>query len=319
MRPKATTKSGQRLSPHKEGNEDDSGNDTGSSFGANGKSRLFGNPSAASEASGHHEDDSDEEENASMASHEEVGSETGILVDEENGDRSSIELNDVLESLGDALYCSMDESESSNVRYIGVMEDRVDFANARPKTKRVLSYNTLFALNADADHNDDDSKRARSNLNGLAASRTATFSLGPPALQESKHTGPLQVIRDESPVISSSDDEELDRQLGEELGHHEEADGSRDNTPVPLLTPPGSPLTIEVDGNTTTVCEWPSNLAVDSAMQAVHELRPLSPASLEHFERDEEDRVPTRQGPAKGSSEATTLTPMLRSIYVGMH
>lgn len=101
-----------------------------------------------------------------------------------------------------------------------------------------------------------------------------------------------------SPTISSSDSDELDQQLIEELEQYvSEQHGSsqtlenREKTPVPLLTPPGSPLTVVLDSGMTTICEWPSNLIVDSAMQAANELRSLSPASLELLEIDEQDRL----------------------------
>jgi len=230
-----------------------------------------------------------------------------------------IELKAILDSLGDVLECSLDESETSNFQYLGVAEDsahrHVDVVATFPKSKRVLSYNTLFALNFEAGHCNDATKRVKCDLKDFPVSAPttllSTFTLGPPALMQS-----CPPLRDESPVISEDDDAELDRQLGSELDEHDFAEEEqRNETPVPLLTPPASPLTIEFNGNPTTVCEWPSNLTVDSAMQAVHELRPMSPASLETLEKEEQNRFSS--GVGESASTTTTLTPLLRSVHVG--
>ena len=67
----------------------------------------------------------------------------------------------------------------------------------------------------------------------------------------------------------SSDNNDLDKRLSEELEGNP-SDPNADNSSVPLLTPPQSPLTIDVG-----VCEWPSNLVVDSAlMTAATDTRP---------------------------------------------
>ena len=121
--------------------------------------------------------------------------------------------------------------------------------------------------------------------------------------------------------ISDEDDEEQDRQLGEEL-REAESQQERENTPVPLLTPPGSPLRLEGDEEgDITVCEWPSNLAVDSAMTATMDLRPPSPENLQTWEQGEEERLmrsadnflSPKPTPDQGSL-SSTLTPMMRSI-----
>lgn len=123
----------------------------------------------------------------------------------------------------------------------------------------------------------------------------------------SSETRPLQKNRCELSYtlpthasLSAIESKDLDRQLEEELTCSTCSDFqvnlfTVDDTkkrPVPLLTPPGSPLTVVLgSGSTTTICEWPSNLIVDSALQAINELRPLSPASLELLERNEQNRV----------------------------
>jgi hypothetical protein len=116
--------------------------------------------------------------------------------------------------------------------------------------------------------------------------------------------------------LSDEDDEEQDRQLGEELRDGEE-ERERESTPIPLLTPPASPLRIDDDEGDTTVCEWPSNLAVDSAIVATMDLRPPSPENLQTWEQEEEERLMNSQVSPKLVSEkavSSSLTPMLRGI-----
>jgi hypothetical protein len=317
VHPKATSPR-KTLSPHQEAeNENESSDDL--SVDVRGRSSSVGAPIAAEAFAGLDEDESSagdkEPEDPSVP--EQIGVETNEetgRIDE--GEQSEFALSEILESLGDALDTDMDESEQAlSVRYIGVMEDREDLITV-PMTKRVLSFNTLSALNRDAGHDSDLQKRARVNLKDEAPSGTsllASFSLGLPALQDTPLKRRSLTLNNGSPVVSNSDEEALDNRLGEELDdpEYEQAE-SRERTPVPLLTPPGSPLTVEVDGGgTTTICEWPSNLVVDSAMQAVTELRPMSPASLETLERDEEART--------AESDTTTLTPMLRSVDIRIH
>lgn len=170
--------------------------------------------------------------------------------------------------------------------------------------KRPLSSCSFGALFVE--DGDSSSKRQKSSELPFMPSLT----LGPSALGPNS----LQMRQKGSPISTSDDDEEdLDRRLSEELDPEARVP-SRENTPVPLLTPPASPLTIEFQGSTATVCEWPSNLAVDSALTAVSILRPMSPESLEQLEIDEEQRV----GSYNKGAEPSTLTPLLRSIYVGI-
>jgi hypothetical protein len=106
------------------------------------------------------------------------------------------------------------------------------------------------------------------------------------------------------------DDAELDRQLGSELDEHD-TDEERDESPVPLLTPPASPLTVEINGACATVCEWPSNLTVDSAMMAVNDLDPASLAALEKTDQGQE-----WYRKENTNRETTKLTPLLRGFCV---
>jgi len=279
-------------------------------------SSPFDEEDPSNPASSSKDDDDEESDSGGDKEDEEDGYHLGGLDAKGSAADESpdTELKGMLDSVGDILDSNLDESETSNFQYIGVAEDghrsTVDIVPALPKSKRVLSYNTLFALNREASHSNDTTKRMkRYDLKDWPASAPTTlfssFSLGPPAMQ---HLPPL---RDESPIISDEDDSELDRQLGSELDEQDN-DEEQDGSPVPLLTPPASPLTVEVDGASTTVCEWPSNLTVDSAMLAVND---LDPASFETFEMSEQDQETYRI--ENGASEATSITPLLRSVYVG--
>jgi len=332
LRPKATSPERPALSPHdEEGSDIESDSDsTASSVGARGVAFSLGTPSALSDASPNASNESEEENDGEEASDDESDEDAmneDVSVDIA-GDRSDDnaeedegvadvedELSGLIESLADqsASFALSDQVDLSLLeRCIGVKEDREDPITI-PKAKRVLSFNTLAALNAAANHSDDSPKRFKKQDCG-ALSPLPPLSLGPAALSDTADPRSLK-HRQSSPVITSSDEEEeLDGQLRDELGGKEDS-GSRENTPVPLLTPPASPSTVEVDGNTTTICEWPSNLYVDSALQAVSELRPMSPDSLQDFEREEEDRV-AKEPVETGDIEASTLTPLLRGIYV---
>jgi len=150
------------------------------------------------------------------------------------------------------------------------------------RQKRVLSSNTLAALNQQVNHHIDSTKRMRCSRS-YSKVKICTIpipipeiTLGIEALDQIIQPLPQQyLIRDDySPLIlsSSSSEEEEDEMLSEELeekSHNGTMGG--DNSPIPLLTPPQSPRTIdddtEVIGATMmTVIEWPSNLVMDSAV-----------------------------------------------------
>lgn len=326
LRPKAySPKRPSPLSPHPEEFEDDAQYDS-HSIGARGVAFSLGTPSAMSDGSflDNESEESDDESFDAEESHDDVGQQEmyGSEYEEENNAEED-ELSDILESLADRSYptdlekdISVDE-RNYFIGLIGDMEDRYDTVNV-PKTKRVLSVGQLVSL---LTKREDDSgtppKRLKvSTEQGTEKPDLVDFSLGPAATaRETSITRCLSKVRLESPFISSSseEDEALDSQLRDELGYHEES--SRENTPVPLLTPPGSPLTFEFDGDKGTFCEWPSNLAVDSALTSSYELRPMSPESLQDFEENEENRVLNHMT-GKHDTETTTLTPMLRGIYV---
>ena len=186
-----------------------------------------------------------------------------------------VELRGILDSLDDILDCNMDESEGSNFQYIGVTEDarRVDYITTFPKFKRVLSYNALFSKKRENCYSGDAGKRMKWDYPSLAQTTLfSTFSLGSPQQNF------LPNYREDSPIISIEADAALDSRLCSEL---EEC--RRDESPVPLLTQPESPLTVEMNGTHATVCEWPSNLTFDSAILAADA---LDPAALETRDKE---------------------------------
>jgi len=106
--------------------------------------------------------------------------------------------------------------------------------------------------------------------------------------------GPLPSYSSSS-EFSSSDDEVV-AQLAQELIEYtsptpSEA-GATPIAPIPLLTPPASPIPIRSDESGQPLIEWPSNLAVDNALTAASKLHPLSLSSLVQLEEDNECEEP---------------------------
>jgi hypothetical protein len=228
------------------------------------------------------------------------------------------ELTEIMVSIGDALELVLDESESSSrLCYLGVMKDMETSATLMRGPKRVLCQ-----PDDRSDCFGEMCKKARSVTIDLPTTIRPITLLQNSLMEHAARSCTLSSlfamkVREDSPALmSSDDDDDLDRQLGEELGDQYQGDGQE--TPVPLLTPPGSPLTVEWEGAATTLCEWPSNLIVDSALQAVNELRPMSPTSLENLERDEHDRIVAFSSSNNSGVEVmmiTPATPMLKSVY----
>lgn len=132
------------------------------------------------------------------------------------------------------------------------------------------------------------SRKAKS-LQDIVPPFLPTLSLGRSALADDEYY--------RAQNYNSSDDEEddeaVDNQLAEELMDGITSnDPNGDSSPVPLLTPPASPTRFEIENSSAPdsqkiiVCEWPSNMAVDNALTAVNELRPMSPSSLEKLEEE---------------------------------
>lgn len=338
VHPKATTPPARTsLSPLEE--EDASDDSTESSIGARGVALSLGTGSVSSDSSAEEMDDVDddvggeeEEETVSTGSaHYEVDDgysgekEDSEVGDEEDEDDFEHELSGLLETLDCIQESSDQDDDAGSERQIGVTLDRDDLINI-PKTKRVLSFNTLTALNTEIGVIRDSPKRSKVEAERCSGLPLLAFSLGLPAMtDDTTKDARLEFrFRRESPLVSSSDEEELDRQLEAELGGDRgddnrvrgSADGggdggstsSRENSPVPLLTPPESPVVFEMNGDkNVTMCEWPSNLVVDSALTsvAINEIEPLTPSALEDFERDDSERPVV---------QASTLTPLLRGI-----
>lgn len=242
-----------------------------------------------------------------------------VLSDSDFNESPDIELKEIFKSLDDGLDRNADESETSKYQYIGVAEDsnlNLDLVTMIPKAKRMLPNKALIALDRGSPGNSGATKRAKPNnvkecmLHIPSTSLLSSFFLGPPMLQC------IFSYDDESTATPDDDDANLDQQLGRELHTWNQAvENEQNETLVPLLTPPDSPLSIDLDGNPSTVCEWPSNLAIDSAMQAVNQLKPMSPSSLDTLAWNEQERNLSRIMII--ANDPTTLTPQLKSVFVG--
>mmetsp|Transcript_25098 Transcript_25098/g.35772 ORF Transcript_25098/g.35772 Transcript_25098/m.35772 type:complete len:434 (+) Transcript_25098:123-1424(+) len=90
-----------------------------------------------------------------------------------------------------------------------------------------------------------------------------------------------------SPI--SEEGEAVDNRMRDEL-RESDLIQVRESTPVPLISPPPSPLRVESDQGPTTVCEWPCNLVIDNALTAVRRMRAPSPDTLSQLEAEEEQR-----------------------------
>lgn len=140
------------------------------------------------------------------------------------------------------------------------------------------------------------------------------LSLGE-AAQDQDISATLQMRGSDEYVSSSAEEEEEDLLRSEEL-EESATPPDKPSTPVPLLTPPGSPVRVEGEEGTTTMCEWPSNLAVDTALAAAadSDLRPLSPSSLQKQDEEEEERILASK--TTRIPETSTLTPLIRGMSV---
>lgn len=174
-----------------------------------------------------------------------------------------------------------------------------------PRSKRILS--SLFNDDDQSSDFNDTPKRMRSTFSSRSSKESMTsLFLGPSAYDYESTENQRNF------AVSPFSEQEQDRQLSEEL---QETDlvSDRESTPVPLLSPPPSPLCVESDkGQLTTVCEWPCNLAIDSALTMINGLRAHSPASLARLDMEEEDRIGAYYG------SGTSLTPLLQGIRVDL-
>jgi hypothetical protein len=198
-----------------------------------------------------------------------IGFDYFALGDSDNDD----ELSEILENLAQSSASGVQDEMETSERFIGVMGDSDDLVST-PKAKRVLSYNTLSELSEEGKLKIGPNKRPR--LMGQPSSLLAALALNTAAMYEKS-------------AISADEEDEICSTMKDEL-----LDCGDSNLavkkPIPLLTPPSSPFTMTIDGDVpTAVCEWPSNLVVDSAMTVACELSPLSLASLEDLELRDTD------------------------------
>lgn len=125
----------------------------------------------------------------------------------------------------------------------------------------------------------------------------------------------LSLMKSRGSPQFSSDDEVVDSQLADELiDRIPGSDGQESSSPVPLLTPPGTPVSHTADGH-ETLCEWPSNLAVDIALTSAIEMPLSSLANLEANGATTPDFLQSTSIRVRSVSEASSsLTPLLSSL-----
>eukprot|EP00522_Entomoneis_paludosa_P002741 CAMPEP_0172474888 /NCGR_PEP_ID=MMETSP1065-20121228/69585_1 /TAXON_ID=265537 /ORGANISM="Amphiprora paludosa, Strain CCMP125" /LENGTH=407 /DNA_ID=CAMNT_0013233081 /DNA_START=1186 /DNA_END=2409 /DNA_ORIENTATION=- len=306
--------SGNRLSPQIEEDEESAEESESSSVGARGVPLGVDSESAYSQTS---EDlpSSDEETTSSevkQASSPE-SQESSVLeeeADDEESDASQQEISDDLSVDMGNLSCSEDCFDAQDVDEAlegkSLSEGTPDEgSNVLCRKHKLLATSLVTAESSGTDSGHDSPKRRKSEAECDCSTPLLPFSLGEPAILPSAPV-PMSITRLASPSLCTinDDDRVLDGQLRDELdGYH--SDFGSDKPPVPLLTPPVSPQPIPVGGDTSSMCEWPSNLVVDSAMTAViTHIQPLSPVSLaqsEDFDLSED-------------YQESTLSPLLRGL-----
>jgi hypothetical protein len=241
----------------------------------------------------------------------------------------------------------VDDSNSTHVQLATVASDKPISADL-VLPKRSLSENILTPLGNDSVVLFDSPKRMKRVSDAVERSSEPTMLK---TISDLKSMASLKSCHRCSPVISSSDDDELDRQLREELisataaRDEVEYDSASygdmrvpadvheyDPTSLPLLTPPVSPLTITLEGgDVVTMCEWPSNLAVDCALvAAAANVQPLvmELSIIRDFEEsDDEDEYTSQRcslktpPPRRTNNELnlafqSTMTPLIQGLLV---
>ena len=218
------------------------------------------------------------------------------------------------------------ETMTDNYALVGASGASVDDKWQMAKQKRVLSSNTLSALNQEAGRNADSPKRMRcSQLSFKDICAIPEITLGIEALDQIIQPLPRHyLMRDDYSLIPSSSDEEEDRMLSEELEEkirNTSMGGSGDTSPIPLLTPPQSPRTVDdtVEGSAMTTIEWPSNLVMDSAIMkaatiTATNVKILSPVSIDNNDDEQLMKYPPS---ILDNEPSSSLAPLLSSIYVG--
>jgi hypothetical protein len=200
-----------------------------------------------------------------------------------------------------------------------------EFAMAvMPPLKRFLSNQMAMNVSPEEDNcSSSQSKRCRMSLKNqgdtsILGPYLPVLSLGPTA---DMNLNLVQRRRNSQQFSASSDEEVADNQLAEELmdGMSEDVEG---RGPVPLLTPPSTPIEQSSSTGQIAICEWPSNLAVDNALTAAMALRSLSPSSLVRLEEQNPTKgdflsTPTQSHQrlrAVSNVSNTGLTPILTSL-----
>jgi hypothetical protein len=256
----------------------------------------------------------DENDDSSMSGEEEDSE------DEEEDDEAptsqAVAGGDCSDEESVALSVSQEEFEnlqdSSEIRELqDALESDIDQEQHEERYKRVLSSSALLGPSASSSDLIMESPKRLRCFPGAESGSDQPSSLPPldlgPSAADAKDPA-------DSPTASSSDAalEDEDQQLREELQESgSEDDDDRTSTPIPLLTPPASPVQIDGDDGPATICEWPSNLTVDIALTAAADLRPPSPTSFQKAWDEQEECNSKDSGPS-------TLTPLIRGISVNL-
>lgn len=203
---------------------------------------------------------------------------------------------------------------------VGASGASVDDKWLMAKQKRVLSSNTLSALNQEAGRNPDLPKKMRLTQQSFSdVCAIPEITLGIEALDQIIQPLPRQyLVRDDSLLIPQSSDDEEDKMLSEELEEKYRNNGmscSGANLPIPLLTPPQSPRTVDdkFESQATTSVEWPSNLVMDS--EIIKAFANILPVSTNN-KRDEQLKKNSSSILA-GDETSKRSAPRLRTISIG--
>jgi len=204
---------------------------------------------------------------------------------------------------------------------VGASGASVDDKWLMAKQKRVLSSNTLSALNQDAGRNSDVPKKMRFSQQSFRnVCAIPDITLGTEALDQIIQPLPRQyLVRDNSLLIPSSSDDEEDKMLSEELEEKFRNNNMRcsaANLPIPLLTLPQSPRTVDdtIEGQSMASVEWPSNLVMDIAIMKAFANVPLVSTKSIRAKQSNNDSSSIL---AVVESSKRNSAPRLRTVSVG--
>jgi len=211
------------------------------------------------------------------------------------------------------------ESISVDYSLVGASGASVDDKWLMAKQKRVLSSNTLSALNQESGRDADLQKKMRlSQQSPKDVCAIPEITLGIEALDQIIRPLPRQyLVRDDFLLIPSCSDDEDGKVLSEELEEkfrYNCVGCSGANLPIPLLTPPQSPRTVDdtIEGQAMNSIEWPSNLVMDSAIiTSFGSVSPVSTTSKRGYEQLENNDPSSILGIDEPSA------PRIRTISVG--